>query len=99
MRRRGGEDLDLAAAREVGEGTDEVAAEPLDERLLEAGVRAAVELGDGLLRRCARDAEVPRVELGTTDLVVGVRDETSSDVRVGELLEERGGEPDRDSIR
>src|SRR5207249_1702734 len=42
VRRRGGEDLDLAGTRQVGEGPDEIAPEALDERLLQARVRRAV---------------------------------------------------------
>src|SRR5207237_6028829 len=86
VRRGRGQDLDLARAREVREGADEVAPEPLDERLLQALVRPAVGLRDGLARRGAGETEIPRVELGPADLIIGVREEAGADVRVGELL-------------
>ena len=98
MRRGGGEDLDLAGPREVGERPDDVAVEPLDERALQPSIRAAVELGDGLPGRRSRDAEVPGVELRAADLIVRVRDEARADVRIRELFDERRGQPDGEPV-
>ena len=99
MCRSGGEDLDVARLREIGEGADEVATEASLVRLAQAAIRTDVEIGElgstGVL--CV--GEAPNVLLGAQDLIVDVLERADVDVTVAELLDEHRREPDDDAIR
>src|SRR2546426_1259508 len=92
------EDLDVAGLREVGEGTDEVAAEACFVRLAQATVRADIKLGERGVCAIVRVGETPEVSLGADDLIVDVLQGANVDVVVGELLDQDRREPDNDAI-
>src|ERR1700716_800036 len=99
MRRTRREDLDVSRAREIGEGTDDVAREAADVRVSMRAEEREVEHRDAAALGVPVPSEALHILIGSLDLIGEVLEEAVIDVGIGELLEERRREPDRHAIR
>src|SRR5439155_20618541 len=93
-----GKDLDVPAAREIGERTDEIPPESMEVRLAEPPVRPEIEVGESRTPGVARRDEAAHVLFGASDLIVDVLDVPDPDIVICELLEQHRRQAHDDPI-
>src|SRR6266550_1605221 len=98
MCRSRGEDLDVPAAREIGERADEIAPEPSGVGLAKPTVGREIEVGERSAARVAGVDETADVLFRAADLVVDVLEIANVDVVIRELLEQHRREADDDPV-